>query len=134
MSETLAQYLGRMLKQRDLKPAEVAELSRLSPSYISRLLKGQKKNLTVETIAILVQALDLDALELFAVAYGKPVSVKPGIDPLLLADTIQKLITNPNLIELVQNGARLSAKHQKTMFETMRLMGLKSQTTKKKKC
>lgn len=133
MSETLAEYLERVLKQNNLKPADVADKSGLSPSYISRLLKGEKTNLTVETIGVLAEALDLDALELFTVAYGKPIAVKPGIDPLLLADTIQKLIAKPQLIELVQSAARLSSKQEKAIFEAVRVLGLKSQRTKKKK-
>src|SRR5215208_7290959 len=127
VSETLGQYLKRILTQRDLKPADVAELSGLSASYIGRLLKGEKTNLTVETIAILVEALDLDALEFFQVAYGKPIKGKAGIDPLLLSDTIQKLVLNPDLIDLVQGAAKLPTKHRKTIAETVRVMGHKSQ-------
>lgn len=133
MSETLGQYLKRILAQRDLKPADVAEMSGLSAGYIGRLLKGEKTNLTVETIAVLVEALDLDALEFFQVAYGKPIKGKAGIDPLRLSDTIQKLVLNLGLIDLVQDAAKLSAKHQKAITETVRVMGHKSQKTRKKK-
>lgn len=129
--ETLAQYLDRNLKQRNLKPVDVAKLAGLSASYISRVLKGQKKNMTVETIAILIEKLDLDALELFTAAYGKPVGGKAGVDPHLLADTIQKLILNPDLIELIQDLLRLPAKQQKAILETVRLMGLKSERGKR---
>ena len=131
--ETLAQYLDRNLKQRNLKPVDVAEITGLSASYISRVIKGQKKNMTIETIAILVEKLELDPLELFTAAYGKPVGRKEGIDPLLLVDTFQKLVLNPDLIEVVQNIGRLPAKQQKTILGTMRLMGLKSHRARKKK-
>jgi transcriptional regulator with XRE-family HTH domain len=131
--ETLAQYLDRNLKQRNLKPADVAEITGLSASYISRVIQGKKKNLTVETIAILVEKLELDPLELFTAAYGKPVRVAEGINAVLLADTIQRLVLNPDLIEVVQNIGRLPAKQQKTIIGTMRLMGVKSHRAKKKK-
>ena len=133
MSETLAEYLDRMFKQRNLKAGDVAKKTKLSPSYISRLLNGEKANMTVETIGVMVEALDLDPLELFTVAYGKPVSVKPGIDPLLLADTIQKLISKPELIELVQSAARLSPKQQKAIFGTVRALGRGPKKARKKK-
>jgi transcriptional regulator with XRE-family HTH domain len=135
LEEKLAEYLQRILRQRDLKPADVKELSGLSESYIGRLLKGQKTNLTVETIGILANALEVDPFELFAAAFGRsPESVKAGIDPLLLADTIQKLLLNPKLIELVQSVDRIkSPKHQKTIFETVRVLGLpKSQKSRKR--
>jgi transcriptional regulator with XRE-family HTH domain len=133
VKETLAQYLDRMLKQRNLKPVDVAAMTGLSASYISRVLNGQKKNLTIETITVLVEKLDLDPLELFTAAYGKPIKVGEGINPLLFADTIQKLILNSDLFNLIQDITRLPAKQQKTMIETIRLMGHKSQRAKKKK-
>jgi transcriptional regulator with XRE-family HTH domain len=131
--ETLAQYLDRNLKQRNLKPVDVAEITGLSASYISRVIKGQKKNMTIETISILVEKLELDPIELFTAAYGKPVRVTEGINGVLLADTIQRLVLNPDLIEVVQNIGRLPAKQQKTIIGTMRLMGLKSHRAKKRK-
>lgn len=133
MSETLAQYLKRIFAQKDLKAADVAKLTGLSAGYIGRLLKGEKPNLTVETIAILVEALDLDALELFTVAYGKPIKEKKGIDPVVLSDTIQKLILNPSLIELVQDTSKLSETHQSTIVKTVKVMGHKLQKSRKKK-
>ena len=133
MKETLAEYLDRSLKQRNLKPADVAELTGLSASYISRVLKGQKKNLTMETITILVEKLDLDPLELFAAAYGKPIRVQEGINPLLFADTIQKLVLNPDLFDLIQDITRLPIKQQQTIVETVRVMGQRSQRAAKKK-
>jgi transcriptional regulator with XRE-family HTH domain len=131
--ETLAQYLDRNLKQRNLKPVDVAEITGLSASYISRVIQGKKKNLTVETIAILVEKLELDPLELFTAAYGKPVRVGEGISGLLVADTIQKLVLNPDLIELIQVLSRLPAKQQKTMLSTIRVMGVRSQKARKRK-
>ena len=133
MSETLAQYLKRIFAQKDLKAADAAKLTGLSAGYIGRLLKDEKPNLTVETIAILVEALDLDALELFTVAYGKPIKEKAGIDPVVLSDTIQKLILNPSLIDLVQDASKLSETHQKTIIETVKVMRHKSQRSRKKK-
>jgi transcriptional regulator with XRE-family HTH domain len=133
VKETLAQYLNRNLKQRNLKPVDVAAMTGLSASYISRVLKGQKQNLTIETITILVEKLDLDPLELFTAAYGKPVRVGEGINPLLFADTIQKLILNPDLFDLIQDITRLPAKQQKAIVSVIRLMGHRSQKAKKKK-
>jgi transcriptional regulator with XRE-family HTH domain len=133
VSETLAQYLKRIFAQKDLKAADVAKLTELSAGYIGRLLKGEKPNLTVETIAILVESLDLDALELFTVAYGKPIKEKAGIDPVVLSDTIQKLILNSNLIDLIQAVSKLQEKQQKTVIESVKVMGRKSQRPRKKK-
>jgi transcriptional regulator with XRE-family HTH domain len=133
MEESLAEYLKRVMRQKNLETSDVVERSGLSVSYIGRLLQGKKPNLTIETIGILAGALEVDPFELFAAAFGKP-REGTGIDALLLADTIQKLLMNPELIELVQNTAKLKPKHQKAIFGTVRVLGLpKSQKTKKKR-
>src|SRR5215212_4152590 len=112
MKETLAEFLKRVMLQKNLKVADVRESSGLSQGYINQLLRGLKTNLTIETIGILAKALDIDGFELFAAAYGKtPENVT--VDPHLLADTIQKLILNPDLIELVQNVAKLKSENHK---------------------
>jgi transcriptional regulator with XRE-family HTH domain len=133
VAETLAQYLKRVMHQRNLTVADVQASSGLSQSYINRLLKGTKTNLTVETIGVLAEALNVDGVELFVAAYGKtPENV--NVDTSLLADTIQKLILNPALIELVQNTAKLkSPEHQKAVFDTARVLALKHKADKKNK-
>lgn len=133
MAESLAEYLKRVMHQRNLSVADVQASSGLSQSYINRLLKGTKTNLTVETIAILSEALKVDGIELFVAAYGKaPENV--SIDPSLLADTIQKLVLIPGLIELVQNTAKMkSPAHQKAVFDMARVLALKHKADKKKK-
>ena len=120
MKETLAEYLKRVMHQKNLKVADVQASSGLSQGYINEVLRGAKTNLTIETIGILAEALDIDGFELFAAAYGKtPDSIT--VDPHLLADTIQKLILNPDLIELVQNTAKLkSQNHKEAVYEAAR--------------
>ena len=131
MEETLAEYLKRVMQQKNLKTADVQEASGLSQSYIDRLLKGSKTNLTVETIGILAKALDIDGFELFAAAYGK----KPGnvsVDLLILADTINKIILNPFLVELVQYAAKLKSKRQQqVVLDAARVLAMKNKTRKK---
>ena len=133
IKESLAEYLDRVMKQRNLKVADLQALSGLSQTYINRLLKGTQNNLTVETIAILAQALEVDGFELFAAAYGKtPEST--NVDLLILADTINKVILNPTLVELVQNAARLkSKKHQRVVLNTVRSLAAKDKVSKKSK-
>lgn len=133
MKETLAEYLKRVMRQKNLKVTDVQESSGLSQGYINELLRGSKTNLTIETIGILAEALDIDGFELFAAAYGKtPENI--AVDPHLLADTIQKLILNPDLIELVQNTAKLkSKKHKKAVYEVVRRLTPRAKSSKKAK-
>jgi transcriptional regulator with XRE-family HTH domain len=133
VKETLAEYLKRVMHQKNLKVADVQEASGLSQGYINELLRGAKTNLTIETIGILADALDLDGFELFAAAYGKTPE-NMAVDPHLLADTIQKLILNPDLIELVQNTAKLkSEKHKEAVYGAARGLTRKAKASKKHK-
>src|SRR5215217_7972177 len=131
VEETLAEYLKRVMQQKNLKTADVQQASGLSQSYIDRLLKGSKTNLTVETIAILAKALDVDGFELFAAAYGKkPENI--NVDLLVLADTINKIILNPFLVELVQNASKLKSKRQQqVVLDTARVLAVKDKASKK---
>ena len=133
IKETLAEYLDRVMKQRNLKVADLQAMSGLSQTYINRLLKGTQNNLTVETIGILAQALEVDGFELFAAAYGKTLE-NTNVDLLILADTINKIILNPFLVEFVQNTAKLkSKKHQKVVLDTVRSLAAKDKVSKKSK-
>jgi transcriptional regulator with XRE-family HTH domain len=133
IKESLAEYLDRIMKQRNLKVADLQALSGLSQTYINRLLKGTQNNLTVETIGILAQALEVDGFELFAAAYGKTLE-NTNVDLLILADTINKIILNPFLVEFVQNTAKLkSKKHQKVVLDTVRSLAAKDKASKKSK-
>ena len=121
MEETLAEYLKRVMQQKNLKTADVVQASGFSQSYIDRLLNGTISNLKVETIAILAKALDVDGVELFTAAYGKTREHK-NVDLLALADTISKVILNPVLAELIQIVAKLESRHQQALLGTAREM------------
>ncbi len=132
MKETLAEYLKRVMQQKNWKTADLQRASGLSQSYIDRLLKGLKPNLTVDTISILAKALDVDAFELFTAACGKAPENK-SVDLLLLADTINKIILNPTLVELVQHTAKLKARHQQALFEMASMLARKKANKKNSK-
>jgi transcriptional regulator with XRE-family HTH domain len=133
VKEILTEYLKRVMHQKNLKVTDVQESSGLSQGYINELLRGAKTNLTIETIGILAKALEVDGFEVFAAAYGKTPQ-NMSVDPHLLADTIQKLILNPDLIELVQNTEKLkSGKHKEAVYETARRFNRKAKSSKKRK-
>lgn len=129
--ETLAEYLKRVMREHKMKVSDLVAASGLSQTYINRVLKGTQSNLTVETIAVLSQALHVDALELFSAAYGIETENK-DIDVLVLVDTINKIILNPILVELVQHTATLKSKaEQQAVLDTARALAKKGKTKKK---
>ena len=128
--ETLAEYLKQVMRERKMKVGDLVAASGLSQTYINSLLRGAQTNLTIETIALLSQALNVDGFEIFTAAYGK-VPENTNVDLHGLVDTINKLILNPQLAELVQNTARLEAKQQAVVFDAARVLAKNGKAKKK---
>ena len=73
--ETLAQFVERHMKGRGLNTVDVERNSNktITNSYVSQVVRGQRTNLTVETLNALAKGLGLGRVltdELFAVARG----------------------------------------------------------------
>ena len=117
--ETLAEYLDRMMRQKNLDPTELAKRSGLTSSYIGRLRNGKLNNPTVETILKLATGLDVSAHEIFAVVSGVPVSAMPQIDPRLLFDQMLKLINDANGFEALRQLLNFSPDERKTLLDYM---------------
>jgi transcriptional regulator with XRE-family HTH domain len=115
--ETLAEYLDRVMRQKNLDPIELAKRSGLTDSYIGRLRNGKGGNLTVETILKLARGLDVSPHELFAVASGVPVSETPQIDPRLLLDLMLKLINDANGLEVLRRLLTFSLDECKALLD-----------------
>jgi transcriptional regulator with XRE-family HTH domain len=115
--ETLAEYLDRVMRQKQLTPKELAKRCGLAEGYISRLRNGTANNLTVETILKLAKGLDVNPHEIFAVASGAPVSETPQIDPRLLLDQMLKLINDANGLEALQRLLTFSPDERKALLD-----------------
>jgi transcriptional regulator with XRE-family HTH domain len=114
--ETLAEYLARLMRQKNLSPKELSRLSGLTDSYIGRICKGQGDNLTVDTMMKLAKGLDVDAHEMFAKASGVPVNEQAPIDPLLILDHILKIIRDPTGVDLLRQLSELSSDERKKLL------------------
>jgi transcriptional regulator with XRE-family HTH domain len=121
--EDLSQYLDRVMRQKNISPKELARICGITDSYIGRVTRGKGINLTIKTILALADGLDVDPHELFTAACGRPPhSQGRSIDPLLVIDTIQKLMMNPKGLELFQDWLRLSANNQKTLADFLKYL------------
>jgi transcriptional regulator with XRE-family HTH domain len=120
MTETLSEFLKRVMKQKGLTLRDVEQncCKKITNSYISRVINGKVQNLTLETIVALAEGFDVDPHEIFAAAYGKPPQ-NLAIDPLLLIDMLQKLAGNPQLVKVVREWTRLSGEEQTAMLQAV---------------
>jgi transcriptional regulator with XRE-family HTH domain len=115
--ETLAEYLVRLMRQKQLTPVDLARRCGLTDSYIGRLCKAPSSNLTVDTITKLAHALDVNPHEIFTVASGIAASEAPQIDPLLLLDALQKIITDANGFEALRQLLGFSPDERKRLLD-----------------
>jgi transcriptional regulator with XRE-family HTH domain len=118
--ETLGQYLERIMRQKELSPKDVARACGITNSYIGRIIKGKGGNVSVATIVALAEGLDVDPHEVFTAASGKPPTSEGGVDPLLVVDTIQKLMLNPKGLELLRDWLSLTDKNRETIAEFLK--------------
>jgi transcriptional regulator with XRE-family HTH domain len=134
MKETLAEYVTRIMHQKNLKPADVRENcgKKLSGSYILRVAKGTMDNLTIETILALAEGLEVSPHEIFNAACGED-ETESKVDPLLLVDTMRKLVLNPQLIPVVHELAKFSPKQQVRVLESVKALNHETKGKSKKK-
>ena len=73
--ETLAQYVDRIMKEKNLKSWDVEARSiaagnRIADSYVDNIVKGITTNPSVEKLNALADGLGVDKIEIFKVASG----------------------------------------------------------------
>jgi transcriptional regulator with XRE-family HTH domain len=120
MSENLREFLKRVMKQKGLTLRDVEQNcgKKITNSYISRVINGKGQNLTLETIVALAEGFEVDPHDIFAAAYGKPPQ-NVAVDPLLLIEMLQKLASNPQLVQVIREWTRLSAEEQLVMLQAI---------------
>lgn len=73
--ETLAEYVNRVMKEKNIKSLDVEaranELGhKITDTYVTNIMRGTNKNLSIGKLLALADGLDVDKVELFKVAAG----------------------------------------------------------------
>ena len=124
MKETLRHYVKRVMRQKGLSLTDIERSSnkQITASYIGRILKGTVTNLTIEKIVVLARGLEVDPYEIFAASYGKPPASRDHLDSLALLDVMQKLVMNPDVLEVLQQWLRLSANERAVLLQPLKFI------------
>jgi transcriptional regulator with XRE-family HTH domain len=93
--ETLADYVRRVIRDKDLSYRKVADASggKISPTTISDVINGQIGDIKTQTLKALAKGLGVPEDEIFAVARGKSLDASEAIDAemALFASRVKKL-------------------------------------------
>jgi transcriptional regulator with XRE-family HTH domain len=124
MKETLRHYVKRVMRQKGLSLSDIERSSnkQITASYVGRVLKGTVTNLTIEKIVALAQGLAVDPYEVFAASYGKTPAANNHPDSLVLLDVMQKLVMNPDVLEVLQQWLRLSKKERAVLLQSLKFI------------
>jgi transcriptional regulator with XRE-family HTH domain len=122
--ETLTDFILRTLRQKGLSLHDIERKSdkAITSSYISKIIKGKVKSISVETIAALAKGLDVDPFDIFAAAYGRIHDPEGEMGSMLLVDTLQKVVANPQLIKIIQSWPKISAEGRAALLQYMELL------------
>lgn len=134
-TESLSDYVERVMRQKNLSVRDVKERAggKIAASYISRIINGKVKNLSVDKIVILAKGLDANVHELFAVASGQPRETAGGVDASLLLDTMQQAILQPDSLEVLRRWFVISPEYQQAVLDWVRFLSEQPQTKKKRR-
>jgi len=115
-SENLSEFVQRIMRQKGLSIRDMQKRAsakgNIAASYISRIYNGKVTNLSVDKIVVLAEGLDVSAFEVFAASYGRQPLSGSDIDPLRLLDTMQKAVTNPDSLEVLEAWLKLAPENQ----------------------
>lgn len=104
--EKFRAYIQQAIKEKGLSVAEVVRRSgdQIKDSYIFDILKGRTKTIGVEKLNALAQGLGVDGVELYKLASGEniPYTQEDPWPGLLLSQTIQTIVQDPDLTQIVK--------------------------------
>ena len=112
--ESLSQYVSRIMKEKNLRPVDVARKSEggIADSHVVNVTSGITTNLTLDRVKALALGLGVDPLELCTVALGIPTE---EVNVPLVMRVFAKL-TSPQLSKLLAVLDRMSQKEIKAFL------------------
>lgn len=126
-SETLSEYIKKVVKQKDLKLRDIERNSegKITNGYISGIVNGKITNLSVDKLKALALGLDVDAHDIFAAALGeerhkvRSLSNKSTPNAQWLIEVLQEILASPELTNLVDELVHLSRKERAMVMKVV---------------
>lgn len=117
--ETLAQYVTRIVKEKELTHQEVRRMARgkITDGYVRGIMTGKARNLSVDKLKALALGLGVSEDEIFRIARGLPAdsdgkSQEHESNYRLIVNLMSASLKNKTLAELLLEVSRLSLESQ----------------------
>lgn len=119
--DTLREYLKKVMKEKQLSGVDIEKRSggKIGDSYISKILRGQSKNLTVEKINALAEGLGVDSVDVFRAASGYKTDFRIVDEQWLghiLLRFMEKIVIDSNLTRIVKAIAQMKPREVKKIL------------------
>lgn len=134
MKEALRDYVKRVMEEKNFGVRDVARNSgnKVSASHVSKVLSGEAENLTASKTVGLALGLKVDPHEVFSIISGYPTPNTVPADMIAFAEVVQKLVSNPRLIEVLQLWAKLPAQEEALLLRSLQHKKPQGRQAKKK--
>jgi transcriptional regulator with XRE-family HTH domain len=126
----LSHYVDRVMKEKHLSRRDVKLRSggEITDSYVSGIISGSAKNLSVEKLKALARGLRVREMDLIRVAFG--ISDEPEDNPaadqshnLVLVDLSKKTLFSNDIAEIVQELVGLSPADRTIVLQYIKRLG-----------
>lgn len=136
----LSRYVEHVMKEKHLSRRDVKLRSggEITDSYVSAIISGSAKNLSVDKLKALARGLRVREIELIRVAFGLsdgrlPHQVADQSHNLLLLDITKKTVISNDVAEIVQEVIRLSPAQRAVVLQYVKRVGRAERRAQRKR-
>jgi transcriptional regulator with XRE-family HTH domain len=136
----LSRYVERVMKEKHLSRRDVKLRSggEITDSYVSGIISGSAKNLSVGKLKALARGLRVREIELVRVAFGlsderAPQQLDDQSHNLLLLDITKKTVISNDIAEIVQEVIKLSAADRAVVLQFVERLGRAERRAQRKR-
>jgi len=136
----LSRYVERVMKEKHLSRRDVKLRSggEITDSYVSGIISGSAKNLSVDKLKALARGLRVREIELIRVAFGlsderAPHRVADQSHNLLLLDITKKAVISNDIAEIVQEVIKLSPAERAVVLQYVKRLGRTDRKSQRKR-
>ena len=120
--EELRVYIREVMHRKSLRGIDIEAQSggQITDSYISDIINGKTKSISVEKVNALAKGLGVDSFEVFQAASG--ISIIRKDDPwpsYALVTALQKIVYTPELTQIVQKLLSLKPARLKALLKQL---------------